>query len=53
MEKHGLFTHLHVVPNLYDLLSSTEHKRKCFEECSSSEIQQLAEEQQEIEVIIY
>ncbi len=33
-ENQSSFTH--VVPNLYKLLSSTEHKRKCFEECLNS-----------------
>jgi len=27
------FTHLHVVSNMYDFLSSAEHKRRYFEEC--------------------
>jgi len=27
------FTHPHVVPNLYEFLSSAEHKKRYFEEC--------------------
>jgi len=27
------FTHPQLVPNLYELLSSVEHKRRYFEEC--------------------
>jgi len=31
----SLFTHPQVVPNLYEFLSSAEHKRRYFEECLS------------------
>ncbi len=34
----SLFTHSHVVPNLYSFLSCAEHKRRYFEECGNQTV---------------
>jgi len=36
MNTQASFTHPRVVPNLNDFISSVEHKRRCFEECSEN-----------------